>query len=443
MNQRSAQEKMARKATLASAFGTTIEFYDYFIYGLIAGLVFNQVFFPEVSPTAGTLAAFATFAVGFLARPLGGILFGHIGDRLGRKPALIATLLVMGVPTTLIGLLPTYATIGIWAPILLVLMRFAQGLGAGGEWGGAVLLTVEHAPPPKRGLYGSIIQSSVALGVLLGSGVVGAVAGLTSESDFAAWGWRIPFLLSAVLVVLTAIIRLSIDEPAQFSKIKQDRTRDRFPVVSLFRRQPRNILIVVVAAGASQLVFYLVAVFSISYVSSRTEIDTSTMLGYLAITNVVQVGAMIAFGAISDRVDRRRMIMVSTILMGIFAFPFFWALDSGSGLWILLAMVLYIGILESAAFAPQAAFIPELFDTKVRYSGTAIGYNLAALLGGTAPLVATALIATAQSTWPVALYIMVICALAAIGVHFARTPSEPTPAPSEPSPDEHSGTVLN
>ncbi|WP_033294088.1 MFS transporter [Amycolatopsis jejuensis] len=427
---RTAQEKMARKATLASMFGTTIEWYDYFIYGLSAGLVFKNVFFPQISAAAGTLAAFATFAAGFLARPLGGIVFGHIGDRLGRKPALIATLLVMGVSTTLIGVLPTYSAIGIWAPILLVVMRLAQGLGAGGEWGGAVILTVEHAPAGKRGLFGSTIQSSIALGSLLASGVIAAVTSLTSAAAFAAWGWRIPFLLSAVLVALTAIIRLSIDEPAQFAKLKRDRARDRFPVLTAIRRQPRNILVVVVAAGASQLVFYVVAVFAVSYAASQKLIGTSTMLGYLAIANAVQIGAMIAFGALSDRVGRRRVIMVSTILMGIFAFPFFWALQSGAGWWILLAMVGYVGIIESAAFGPQAAFIPELFDTRVRYSGTAIGYNLAALIGGTAPAVATSLIGAAQSTWPVAVYIMVVCALGAVGVQFARTAGQLDEAPT-------------
>jgi MFS transporter, MHS family, shikimate and dehydroshikimate transport protein len=417
-----AQRKMVRRVTLASMFGTIIEWYDYFIYGLTAGLIFNQVFFPQISPAAGTLAAFASFAVGFLARPIGGVIFGHIGDVLGRKPALIATLLVMGLSTTLIGLLPTYSAIGIWAPILLVVMRLAQGLGAGGEWGGAVLMTVEHAPPSRRGLLGSTIQSSIAVGSLLASGVIGAVTGLTSAADFAVWGWRIPFLLSAVLVVLTGIMRLNIEEPQQFSKMRKAKAHARFPFVSVLRRQPGSVLIVVVMAGASQLVFYIVAVFSISYAASQQIVPASTMLGYLAITNAVQVVAMLVFGTLADRIGRRRVVMVSTALMGVFAFPYFWLLGTGSGVLILLAMIVYVGILESAAFSPQAALIPDLFDTRLRYSGTAVGYNIAALLGGTAPAIAATLIASYHSASPVALYIVLVCAFGVIGTSLARNP---------------------
>lgn len=424
MTQKSAaitrQRKMVRRVTLASMFGTAIEWYDYFIYGITAGLTFNQVFFPQISPAAGTLAAFASFAVGFLARPIGGAIFGHIGDVLGRKPALIATLLVMGLSTTLIGLLPTYSAIGIWAPILLVMLRLAQGLGAGGEWSGAVLMTVEHAPPSRRGVLGSTIQSSIAVGSLLASGVIGAVTDLTSAADFAVWSWRIPFLLSAVLVVLTGIMRLSIDEPQQFSKVRKSGAQARFPLVSVLRRQPSSILVVVLMVGASQLVFYMVAVFSISYVASQKIVPASTMLGYLAITNAVQLVAMIAFGALSDRIGHRQVVMISTALMGVFALPYFWLLGTGSNVLTLLAMVVYVGILESAAFSPQAALIPELFDASLRYSGAAIGYNIAALLGGTVPAIATTIIASYQSTSPVALYVVLMCILGTIGTFLSR-----------------------
>ncbi|QIN78506.1 MFS transporter [Rubrobacter marinus] len=410
-----------KQVALASLVGTTIEWYDYFIYGTTAALVFNQLFFPAFSPLAGTLAAFATFAVGFFARPLGGVIFGHYGDKLGRKTMLVVTLLLMGVATFLIGLLPSFETIGIWAPILLVVLRIVQGLGLGGEWGGAALMVSEHSPPNRRGFYASSVQMGAAGGLIISAAVITAVSQLMTEAQFAAWGWRIPFLASIVLIAVGTFIRFQIAESEAFTRLKEAGAEAQMPIVEVFRTRPKNVLLAAGTSGANNVVFYTVSVFTVSYGVSQLGQSQGTMLTYQLLVALVYFFTIPLFGALSDRIGRRAMIIAGIITMALFSFPYFWLVDTGSGPVILLAMVLALSVFQAAAYAPQSAFIPELFDTRVRYSGAALGYNLATMIfGGTAPFIATALFAWAgQSTWAISIYVVAICLVSFVSVYLA------------------------
>src|SRR5919202_3959 len=399
-----------RQVALASLVGTTIEWYDYFIYGTTAALVLGQLFFPGYTELEGTLAAFATFAVGFFARPLGGGIFGHFGDRIGRKAMLVLTLMLMGGATFLIGLLPTYESIGILAPILLVVLRIIQGLGLGGEWGGAALMVAEHSSPHQRGFYASSVQMGAAGGLAISSAVIAGVSGLMSEAQFAAWGWRIPFIASIILIAVGLFIRFQIAESEAFTRLREAHAEARMPIIEVFRTRTKNVLLAAGTSAANNVFFYTVSVFTISYATSQLGQSQATMLRNLVITSVVYFFTLPAFGALSDRVGRRELIMVSAVVLALVAFPYFWLLNSGNELVILLAMVLVLAVFQSAAYAPQSAFIPELFDTRVRYSGAALGYNLATMVfGGTAPFIATALFAWAgENTWAVSLYMIAV-----------------------------------
>jgi metabolite-proton symporter len=439
------QVTSVRKVALASLVGTTIEWYDYFIYGTTAALVFGQLFFPGYTELEGTLAAFATFAVGFFARPLGGIIFGHFGDRIGRKTMLVLTLFLMGGATFLIGLLPSVETIGIWAPILLVTLRIVQGLGLGGEWGGAALMVSEHAPHNRRGFYASSVQMGAAGGLLFSGAAIAAVTALTTEAQFAAWGWRIPFLVSIILVGVGLFIRFQIAESEAFMRLKEAGAEAQMPIIDVFRARPKNVFLAAGVSGANNVVFYTVSVFTVSYGVSQLGQAQGTMLTYQLITAGVYFFTLPLFGALSDRIGRRELIMISVVLMALFAFPYFWLANTGNGLVILLAMVLALAVFQSGAYAPQSAFIPELFDTRVRYSGASLGYNLATMIfGGTAPFIATALFAWAgESTWAVSLYVIAVCVVSFVSIFLAtETPmlsesydkdSEQRASPSGPS----------
>jgi MHS family shikimate/dehydroshikimate transporter-like MFS transporter len=415
------QTSSVRTVALASLVGTTVEWYDYFIYGTAAALVFPALFFPGFSELAGTLAAFATFAVGFFARPLGGVIFGHFGDKVGRKTMLVITLFLMGAATFLVGLLPTFQTIGVWAPILLVTLRIVQGLGLGGEWGGAALMVSEHAPPNRRGFYASSVQMGAAGGLVLSAATIAGVTALTTDAQFAAWGWRIPFLASVILIAVGLFIRFRIAESEAFMRLKEAHAEAQMPIIDVFRTRPKNVFLAAGTSGANNVVFYTVSVFTISYGVSQLGQSQDTMLRYQLITAAVYFFTLPAFGALSDRIGRRELIMASVVIMALFAFPYFWLVNTGIGPVILLAMVLALAVFQSGAYAPQSAFIPELFDTRIRYSGAALGYNLATMIfGGTSPFIATALFAWAgEETWAVALYVVAVCVVSFVSVYLA------------------------
>jgi MHS family shikimate/dehydroshikimate transporter-like MFS transporter len=407
----------AAKVVLASFIGTTIEWYDFFLYGTAAALVFPQLFFPTIEPSLGTMAAFATYAVGFFARPLGGVVFGHFGDKLGRKSMLVTTLMIMGVATCLIGLLPTYAQVGALAPVLLVALRFIQGFGVGGEWGGAVLMAVEHGQAGRRGFYGSWVQAGVPVGLLLANGIFNLFSSLP-EKEFLAWGWRVPFLLGGLLLGVGMFIRLRILESPVFTQAQAAQAAPRLPLLDALRRHPRNVLIAMGARFAENAYFYIFTVFVLTYVTTKFGLAKSSVLNAVLVGSAVQLIAIPFFGALSDRVGRRPVYLGGAVFLALFAFPFFWLVDTRQPLLITVAIV--VGLIGHAAmYGPQAAFFSELFSTRVRYTGASLGYQLASpFAGGLAPLIATALLKWANgAAWPVAVYLvgMALITLVSVG----------------------------
>ncbi|HST75902.1 MAG TPA: MFS transporter [Acetobacteraceae bacterium] len=380
-----------RLVALASLVGTTIEWYDFFLYGTAAALVFNVLFFPTFSPLSGTLAAFGTYAVGFVARPVGGIVFGHYGDRLGRKSMLVLTLVIMGVATFCIALLPTYARIGPWAPVLLVVLRVAQGFGVGGEWGGAVLMAVEHAPPGQRGFYGSWPQIGVPAGLLLSTGVF-AVFARMPQDQFLAWGWRIPFAASALLVGVGLLIRSRVLETPAFER-RRGRSADP-PVLDVIRQYPRAVLLAMGARFGENAVFYLYSVFVLVYCTQHVGMDRRIVLTGVMVAAAVELLCIPFFGWLSDRVGRCAVYLGGALFTVAYAYPFFLLLDTGSAPLVWLALVLASAGSHAPMYAPQAAFFSELFGTHVRYTGASLGSQLASVFaGGLSPFIATALLA--------------------------------------------------
>ncbi len=408
-----------RKVVVASFIGTTIEWYDFFIYTTAAALVFPQLFFPSFEPLAGTLASFATYAVGFLARPLGGVIFGHYGDKIGRKAMLVTTLLIMGIATFVVGLLPTYETIGIWAPILLVVLRLLQGLGLGGEWGGAVLMAVEHSPDDKRGLNGSWPQMGVPAGLVLGTGAFAAVSAISGEA-FVTWGWRVPFLLSILLIALGLYIRLAIYESPAFSRVRESGTEARMPIVDVFRTYPKNVLLAVGSRIGIDVVFYIFAVYVLTYVSTNLGLPRNLGLIAISIAALIEIFTIPAFASLSDNVGRRPVLMAGAAFLGLWIFPFFWLLDTRSASLIILAVIVGLSLGHAAVYGTQASFYAELFGTRVRYSGASLGYQLAGIFGGAlAPIVATALYAATGGPGLIGVYVAVLCLLSIVCVYLA------------------------
>jgi MHS family shikimate/dehydroshikimate transporter-like MFS transporter len=408
-----ASAKTPRKAALASWIGSVLEYYDFFIYGTAAALVFGKVFFPNQDPLVGTLAAFATFAVGFGARPIGGVIFGHLGDRVGRKSALVATLFLMGISTFLIGCLPTYAAIGVGAPVLLIVLRLLQGVAAGGEWGGAVLMLTEHAPPQRRGFYGAWPQMASSAALILATGLMYGMSEALGDEAFLSWGWRLPFLVSFVLMFVGVFIRLRIPESPEFERVKRAEQIEKQPVVVAVRTEWRSILLVIGMRMAENVCGYLVSVFALSYATQNLGLAAS--LGLLAnmLAALVQFFITPFYGALSDRIGRKPVYLLGAGLHVALAFPFFALVETRSVPLILIAWVLGYAVANGALFATQPAFFSELFGAKVRYSGISIGYQFSAMIaGGLAPFVATGLVAWAGgATWPVSLYWMAVGAI--------------------------------
>jgi MHS family shikimate/dehydroshikimate transporter-like MFS transporter len=401
------QSSSIGRVALASFVGTAIEGYDFFIYGIAAALVFGQLFFPpNEDPLIGTLAAFATFAVGFVARPVGGVVFGHFGDKVGRKPMLVITIVTMGLATFLIGLLPTYAQIGIWAPILLVALRLIQGFSAGGEWGGAALMTVEHAPEGRRGYYGSWTTAAAAAGVMLATGVYAAFSGLSDE-QFLAWGWRVPFLLSIFLIGVGVFIRLKILETPTFARLKEAGVQARMPIVGALREHPKSVLLTAgMNVGFSTFV-YVLFTFMLTYATGQLGVERNVVLIGTVIGGLIQIASVLAFSALTDRIGRRPVMLAGAAFLALYAFPLFWLVDTGNAAVIVLAMS--IGFFGSAAiFGPMAAFFSETFGTRVRYTGASLGYQTGAVLGGgLSPFSATALLVWSDgASWSVSVYLV-------------------------------------
>jgi MFS transporter, MHS family, shikimate and dehydroshikimate transport protein len=407
------------RVVAASFIGTTIEWYDFFLYGTAAALVFNQLFFPELDPLAGTMASFATYAVGFFARPVGSVVFGHFGDRLGRKSMLVTTLTIMGLATFLIGVLPTYDQVGVAAPVMLVVLRFVQGFGVGGEWGGAVLMVVEHAHRGRRGLYASWVQAGVPAGSLLANSVFNVFSFLP-EKAFLSWGWRIPFLLGIGLLGVGLFIRLQIYESPLFAKVRDRKQLATVPFFEVLRRYPRNVVLAIGARMAENAGFYVFTVFVLTYATVNLHLKQTAILNCLLFASAVQFLAIPAFGMLSDAVGRRPVYLGGAVALAAFAFPFFWMVDTASTTWIGLAMAIAL-IAQSAMYAPQAAFFSELFGTDVRYTGASIGYQLASpLAGGLAPLVCVSLLQWAGGrTGGISAYLIALSTITVISIWFA------------------------
>jgi metabolite-proton symporter len=410
------QPSSVRRVIVASLIGTSLEWYDFFIYGTAAALVFNTIFFPEFDPLVGTLLAFATYAVGFVARPLGGVLFGHYGDKLGRKNVLVITLLLMGIATFAIGAMPTYATIGVWAPILLVALRFLQGLGLGGEWGGAVLMTLESGDPQRRGLNASWPQVGVPIGLLLANGALSLMGAVTTEAAFESWGWRVPFLLSGVLVVVGLWIRLTISESPLFRELEVSDRKVRAPIVDVVRLYPKQVALAIGARVGVDVAFYTFVLFITTYVVTYLGLPSSYALNAVLIAAGCQVLLIPWFGTLSDRLGRRPVYLFGAIGAAIWVFVFFAMLDTGSYVMIVLATVVAL-VLHAAMYGPQASFIAEMFPTKVRYTGASMGYQLAGIVGGAlAPIIAVALLDRYDTSLVVSLYVVLTLAITTVCV---------------------------
>ena len=377
---------------LSSMIGTAVEWYDFFLYGTMATLVFPKIFFPKSDPVVGTLLALLTFLVGFIARPIGGAFFGHLGDRVGRKSTLIATLLLMGISTLIIGFLPGYAAIGVAAPLLLALLRLGQGLGVGGEWGGSVLLALEYGHKRNRGFWASWPQMGVPIGLITSTIVVNIVQA-TTGSNFGLWGWRIPFFLSALLILVGLFIRLRVLETPLFAQVKKQKRQARAPILDALRHSTPEILLSAGARFVEQAPFYLFTVFVITYGISKVGIEKEVILNAITIGAVIELFTIPLFGYLSDRVGRRLWYLIGCVLMAAFAFPYFLLMNTGNALFFGLAIVLSLTILHAWVYGPQAALIAERFGTTSRYSGASLGYQLAApFAGGLAPIIALLLL---------------------------------------------------
>ena len=397
-----------RRVIFSSLVGATIEWYDFFLYGVVAGIVFNKLYFPTSDPVVSTLLAYTTFAVGFVTRPLGGVIFGHFGDKIGRKSVLVTTLMIMGIATFLIGLIPTYAQIGIAAPLLLLLMRILQGIGLGGEWGGAVLMAFEYAPPTQRGFFASIPQIGLAIGLCLASGMVALLSSLP-EADFLAWGWRLAFLISAALVAVGLYIRLRILETPEFIKVKSSGREAKLPFMDMLRQYPRNVLLGMGARYIDGVFFNVLGVFVIGYLANTLKVPRQTALLGVTLAALVMIFTIPYFGSLSDRVGRRKVYAIGSLVTALSSFAAFYFMTQGvdkATLW--LAIVIPFGVLYASVYGPEAALFCELFDARVRFTGISFVYQFSGIFAsGITPIIATALIAKGDGKpWLLCAYVL-------------------------------------
>ena len=415
----SSDDEKMRRIVWASVLGTVVEWYDFLIYGTAAALVFNKLFFPTMDPVAGTLAAFAAYAVGFVARPLGGAIFGHFGDRLGRKAMLTLTMLIMGVGTFLIGCLPTYDHIGIWAPILLVALRLMQGIGIGGEWGGAVLMVIEHAPEKKRGFYGSLVQVGFPAGVALSTATFLGLS-MLPQDQFLSWGWRLPFLFSVILIGVGLFVRLKLVETPAFAQVKQTEKVARMPIIEVIMGQPKTFLTAVGLKISEVAWVYVLTVFSIVYATGTLGLPKTLILYAILLGAVLEFATLPLFGWMSDKIGRRPMYIGGALISGACALIVFPLLDTRDPAIVVISIAVIMSLTHATMFGPQAAFLPELFGTRVRYSGASLGCQIAAAIsGGFAPMIATGLLAWAEATWPIALYLICLAAISLVATLYA------------------------
>ncbi|RAZ02532.1 MFS transporter [Enterobacter cloacae] len=422
-----------KKVLIASLTGSAIEWFDYFLYGTAAALVFNKIFFPMVDPVIGLILSYLSFSLTFFIRPIGGVLFAHIGDRIGRKKTLVLTLSLMGGATVMIGLLPTYEMIGLWAPALLILMRIIQGMGIGGEWGGALLLAYEYAPEKRKGFFGSIPQAGVTIGMLMATFIVSLMT-LFSEADFLSWGWRIPFLLSSVLVLLGLWIRKDIDETPDFQRVKASGQVAKAPLRDTLKHHWREVLIAAGLKVVETAPFYIFSTFVVSYATSTLTYQKSQALEAVTLGALVATIMIPLMGLLSDKVGRQRMYAISVFVLGLFIVPWFMLLNTGTTWGIVLATVIAFGVLWAPVTAVLGTLCSEIFSANVRYTGITLGYQLgAALAGGTAPLIATGLLAKYDGDWvPVAWYLAVTVTISLIAIFCASRVKRATLIQAQP-----------
>ena len=409
-----------RRVVLASLIGTTVEWYDFFLYGSAAALIFNKLFFPELDPLSGTLAAFATYALGFFARPVGGIVFGHFGDRIGRKRLLMLSLVLMGLATAAIGLLPTYKQIGVWAPIALTALRLIQGFAVGGEWGGAVLLAAEHGDARRRGFWASWPQAGVPAGNLLAAGILAILATNQSDADFVAWGWRIPFLLSLILVVIGWWIRSSVAESHTFEAEVEAEAPPKVPAMEVLRERPKGLLTGAGLRIGENVSYYIITTFSITWMTQVAKLTKAQALDAILIGAAVHFFAIPALGRLSDAIGRRAVYAVGGFGLAGFSFLFFNLIGSGGLAMATIAIIVAL-FFHGAMYGPQAAFIAELFPTRIRYSGASIAYQLTSIIAGSlAPFIALKLYQETNSSVPVSIYVGLCCLISGITALLAR-----------------------
>jgi metabolite-proton symporter len=426
-----------RRVLLSSYLGSTVEFYDFLLYGTAASLVFGQLFFSRLDPATGTIAAFGTLAAGYLARPLGGILFGHFGDRIGRKSMLVTTMTLMGACSTLIGLLPTYRQIGIWAPILLVTLRVLQGIAVGGEWGGAALMSMEHAKADRRGFAASVTNMGAPSGALLATLVLTAFSTLPDQ-QFLAWGWRIPFLLSAVLVAVGLWVRLSVTESPVFAAAVARAERPAVPLFEVLRHYPKSIVSAALGTFSMFTLQSLLATFALGFAVSAGGHSRTTVLVTFSIGSLLQIFALGFYAHLSDRIGRRPVMIAGAVAAVVLAYPIFWLISQGSTVALLLGFVIGMPVVQAAMYGPSAAFISEMFGTTSRYTGASLGYQISSTLGGGfAPLIAASL-AAAGGFGRVALFASATALVSAVVIAMAKESSrsdlaqvgnQPQPAP--------------
>jgi len=406
----------ARRAALGSFAGAVVDWYDFLLYGITAALVFNREFFPQISPAMGTLAAFATFGVGFLFRPLGGVIFGHFGDKLGRKRMLMLTVWMMGIATALIGILPSFTAIGWWAPVLLVTLRAVQGFAVGGEWGGAALLSVESAPARKKAFYSSGVQVGYGVGLLLSTGLVSLISTLTTDEQFLSWGWRIPFLFSIVLVLAALWVRKGMDESAEFEQQRQQPAeKRRLPVMDALIRHPGAFLKIIALRLCELLTMYIVTAFALSYSTQNLGLPRELFLNIGLLVGGISCLTIPCFAWLADRFGRRRVYITGALTGALSTFPFFMALEAQSVFWIVVFAILLANIAHDMVVCVQQPMFTEMFGASYRYSGAGVGYQVASVVGGGfTPFIAAALVTFSGGDWhSVAIYLLAGCLLSA------------------------------